>query len=84
MVLVPMRAGVRLATDLYLPPITPAPAIAVRTPYGGATLRPLNEALAAAGYTVVSQQCRGSGDSRTMRLGVADYATSCEKGLSSA
>src|SRR5688500_831867 len=33
---VTMRDGVRLTTDLYLPPIRPAPAIAVRTPYGRA------------------------------------------------
>lgn len=63
MVLVPMRDGVRLATDLYLPPVMPAPAIAARTPYGRATLRPVYEALAAAGYAVVSQDCRGTGDS---------------------
>ena len=62
-VLVPMRDGVRLATDLYLPPVTPAPAIAARTPYGRATLSPLYEALAGAGYAVVSQDCRGTGDS---------------------
>jgi uncharacterized protein len=62
-VFVPMRDGVRLATDLYLPPVTPAPAIAARTPYGRATLRPLYEALAGAGYAVMSQDCRGTGDS---------------------
>ncbi len=62
-VLVAMRDGVRLATDLYLPPVTPAPAIAVRTPYGRATLRELYLALAGAGYAVISQDCRGTGDS---------------------
>lgn len=62
-VFVPMRDGVRLATDLYLPPVTPAPAIAARTPYGRATHRPVYEALAAAGYAVVAQDCRGTGDS---------------------
>jgi len=31
---VSMRDGVRLATDVYLPPALPAPAIGVRTPYG--------------------------------------------------
>ncbi len=30
---VAMRDGVRLATDVYLPPLSSAPAIAVRTPY---------------------------------------------------
>src|SRR4029077_8476227 len=31
---VAMRDGIRLATDLYIPPATPAPVIAMRTPYG--------------------------------------------------
>ncbi len=64
-VMVAMRDGVRLATDLYLPPNLPAPAIAVRTPYGrgrdayaGALL-----ALARRGYIIVSQDCRGTGAS---------------------
>ena len=60
---VTMRDGVRLATDLYLPPETPAPAIVVRTPYGRATLREAYLALAGAGYAVISQDCRGTGDS---------------------
>lgn len=62
---VPMRDGVLLATDVYLPPVTPVPAIAVRTPYGrgmdayaGAFL-----SFARRGYAVVSQDCRGTGDS---------------------
>ena len=37
-VLVPMRDGTRLATDVYRPPVGRAPAIALRTPYGRATL----------------------------------------------
>ena len=60
---VTMRDGVRLATDLYLPPEKPAPAIVVRTPYGRATLREAYLALAGAGYAVISQDCRGTGDS---------------------
>lgn len=64
---VAMRDGVRLATDLYLPPELPAPVIVNRTPYGrdwegfgqtGAML-----ALARRGYAVVSQDCRGTGNS---------------------
>jgi predicted acyl esterase len=62
---VTMRDGVRLATDLYLPPDVPAPAIAVRTPYGrgmdgyaGAFF-----SLARRGYVVISQDCRGTGGS---------------------
>src|SRR6185312_6498879 len=51
--------------DLYLPRNLPAPAIAARTPYGRAEAR-LSGALRAfarAGYVVISQDCRGTGDS---------------------
>lgn len=64
---IPMRDGVRLATDLYLPPVSPAPAVAVRTPYGRRREeRGYAESLwafACLGYVVVSQDCRGTGDS---------------------
>lgn len=60
-----MRDGTRLATDLYLPPALPAPVIVCRTPYSrgmdayaGAFL-----SFARRGYVVVSQDCRGTGDS---------------------
>jgi hypothetical protein len=64
---VPMRDGVKLSTDLYLPPKLPAPVVVVRTPYGrdqevrstSATMM----ALARRGYVVVAQDCRGTGDS---------------------
>jgi hypothetical protein len=62
-VLVAMRDGVRLATDLYLPPAAPGPAIAIRTPYGRATVGEVYLDLARAGYVVISQDCRGTGDS---------------------
>ena len=62
-VLVPMRDGIRLATDVYLPPTGQAPAIALRTPYGRATQETTFLALACAGYAVVAQDCRGTGDS---------------------
>jgi hypothetical protein len=62
-VLVPMRDGIRLATDVYRPPVAVAPAITMRTPYGRATLESLFLDLACAGYAVVSQDCRGTGDS---------------------
>jgi uncharacterized protein len=62
-VLVPMRDGIRLATDVYRPPVSTAPAIAMRTPYGRAALRDVFVALACAGYAVVAQDCRGTGDS---------------------
>jgi predicted acyl esterase len=62
---VTMRDGVRLATDLYLPPEVPAPAVAARTPYGRGNPKlaePLR-ALAEHGYVAVAQDCRGTGDS---------------------
>lgn len=64
-VMVAMRDGVRLATDLYFPPELPAPSIAVRTPYGRALDRYIGAfiALARRGYVVVSQDCRGTGAS---------------------
>jgi predicted acyl esterase len=60
---VTMRDGVHLATDLYLPPVARAPAIALRTPYGRETYRDTFLALAGQGYVVVSQDCRGTGES---------------------
>ena len=64
-VFVTMRDGVRLATDLYLPPCVPAPAAAMRSPYGRANPKMLDALLALArrGYVVISQDCRGTGDS---------------------
>ncbi|MDR3472566.1 MAG: CocE/NonD family hydrolase [Devosia sp.] len=64
-VMAPMRDGVRLATDLYLPPRLPAPVIAVRTPYGRGADAWAGDALSLArrGYAVVCQDCRGTGDS---------------------
>jgi predicted acyl esterase len=60
---VTMRDGVRLATDLYLPPRRPAPAIAMRTPYDRAQHAEAFVGLAQRGYVVISQDCRGTGDS---------------------
>ncbi|HUZ55149.1 MAG TPA: CocE/NonD family hydrolase [Streptosporangiaceae bacterium] len=64
-VMVPMRDGIRLATDVYLPPKLPAPTVVMRTPYErdqdsnvGAFL-----SLARRGFAVVSQDCRGTGGS---------------------
>ncbi|HZT00657.1 MAG TPA: CocE/NonD family hydrolase [Steroidobacteraceae bacterium] len=61
-----MRDGVELATDVYLPPVSRAPTIAVRTPYGrGAdSMAGICLSLARRGYVVVSQDCRGTGDSQ--------------------
>lgn len=60
-----MRDGVRLATDVYRPPMQRAPAIVMRTPYGRAGDKIVRTllALARSGYVVVSQDCRGTGDS---------------------
>jgi predicted acyl esterase len=64
-VFVTMRDGVRLATDVYLPPTEQAPTVIVRTPYGRAADKfvALAIALARRGYAAVLQDCRGTGDS---------------------
>ena len=64
-VFVPMRDGVRLATDLYLPPQVPAPVVAVRTPYArdGENLVSSAMAYARRGYAVAAQDLRGTGGS---------------------
>ncbi len=64
-IMLAMRDGVRLATDLYLPPELPAPAIAVRTPYarGMDSYVGVFVSFARRGYAVISQDCRGTGDS---------------------
>jgi len=61
----PMRDGVRLAGDLYMPPVAKAPVIVLRTPYGRGTDKHagLCLTLARRGYAVLSQDCRGTGDS---------------------
>ncbi len=63
-VMVPMRDGTRLATDLYLPPHSrPVPAVLVRLPYdkcGRYTFMPaLAPHLLARGYALVVQDVRG-------------------------
>jgi predicted acyl esterase len=71
-----MRDGVRLATDVYLPPHTPAPVIAVRTPYGRGAMDRLVGAFfyfARRGYVVVCQDCRGTGDSEPESWDYAVY-----------
>jgi uncharacterized protein len=62
---VTMRDGVKLATDLYLPPVLPAPAIVMRTPYGRGGEKAMATILAFArrAYVVISQDCRGTGES---------------------
>ena len=63
-VLAPMRDGVRLHTEIHLPPDTgPHPTVLMRTPYPDPTFpfaaRPI-EAFRAAGYAVAVQSCRGT------------------------
>jgi uncharacterized protein len=64
-VMVPMRDGIRLATDLYLPPGGPAPAVAMRTPYGREQDPSVSVfmALARRGFVIAAQDCRGTGGS---------------------
>jgi predicted acyl esterase len=61
-VMVPMRDGTRLATDIYLPAGTgPWPVILYRTPYGTPVKVPENQL--EKGYAVVRQDFRGRFDS---------------------
>jgi uncharacterized protein len=64
---VSMRDGVELATDTWIPSVTPAPTLLVRLPYGkdlpqmlAYGLVPNVFALVEAGYAVVYQDCRGT------------------------
>ena len=66
-IMVPMRDGVRLATDAWIPAVGPAPVLLVRLPYGkdmiglyAYGLVPNFFALVEAGYAVVYQDCRGT------------------------
>ncbi len=66
-VMVPMRDGVSLATNLWIPDGGPAPVLLVRNPYGKdlSTLltygtMPNFLDLLEAGYAVVYQDCRGA------------------------
>lgn len=63
-VMVPMRDGVRLATEVWIPDGAPAPALLLRLPYGKdmtpeVTMAPRRQALVDAGYVVVWQDVRG-------------------------
>lgn len=63
--IVEARDGNKLATDIYFPPVLPAPAVAIRTPYGRTSpaLREALLAFARRGYVALAQDCRGTGDS---------------------
>jgi putative CocE/NonD family hydrolase len=62
---VPMRDGVRLKADHFAPAaMDGVPTILVRTPYGrGVMMRVLAKTMAAQGFHVVVQSCRGTHDS---------------------
>jgi putative CocE/NonD family hydrolase len=64
---VPMRDGVELSTDVWLPATTsgPVPALLIRNIYNNADRRYLSwmPPFVAAGYAVVMQDCRGRHDS---------------------
>ena len=63
-VMVPMRDGVKLATDLYHPAGNgPFPVILARTPYAKGGFKSQLTALAKEGYVGVAQDCRGRFDS---------------------
>ena len=77
-VMVRMRDGVRLATDVYRPAGTATPALKLptileRTPYGKSQLTERHasievaKTLASHGYAVVYQDCRGRGRSEVAR-----------------
>ena len=57
---VPMRDGIRLATDVYRDDTLPkAPVILMRTPYDRTKQKVLGERWAKAGYIFIAQDCRG-------------------------
>lgn len=58
--MVPLRDGVRLATDVYRGEATRrAPVVLMRTPYDKSRAKGAAERFAAAGYVAVVQDCRG-------------------------
>jgi uncharacterized protein len=62
-VMIPVRDGIQLATELYLPPGGNAPTVVQRTPYDRNLIEDSFVALSRCGYAVVAQDCRGTGDS---------------------
>src|SRR5262245_18131091 len=63
---IPMRDGVKLATDVYLPTAgkPPYPTILIRTPYGKSGIKGAADNLCSRGYAVVAQDMRGRFDSQ--------------------
>jgi uncharacterized protein len=64
-IMMPLRDGVKLATDVYLPAGGGRyPVIVIRTPYGGCATRAEDApAFARQGLGIVIQDCRGTGQS---------------------
>jgi predicted acyl esterase len=64
-VMVPMRDGVKLATDVYFPAGQgPWPTILMMTPYGKTAVKELAREVAERGYAFVCQDFRGRSDSQ--------------------
>lgn len=62
---VPMRDGVKLATDIHRTDAgTKAPVVLMRTPYDRTKQKETGERWAKAGYIFVVQDCRGTGNSQ--------------------
>ncbi len=74
---VPMRDGVALSADIFLPPhAEPAPTVLVRTPYGNNTDLHIEKGrkLASQGYAAVIQDVRGRWDSEGTYYPVSNEA----------
>lgn len=70
---VPMRDGVMLKTDVYLPePNAAHPVILVRSPYPRSVVKGEAEKFRAKGYAVVVQDVRGTGQSQGTFTGFLD------------
>ena len=65
---VPMRDGTVLATDVYRPVGLGAPTVVIRTPYGRGGMEGTAETFVGEGYSVVSQDIRGTGGSEGIFL----------------
>jgi len=60
-VAVPMRDGIKLATDIYRDDaVSKAPVVLMRTPYDRTKAKGIAERFAKAGYIFVAQDCRGT------------------------
>ena len=83
-VMVPMRDGVRLATDIYRPRdvTTPLPTIVMRTPYNKAGSAGAGNYFASHGYVVAVQDVRGKfgseGDFRVYQGDMTDWTDAFE------